>query len=192
MSAPFVDWLTGYRTDLRSNVACSHEWRSGLGHKLVVQQPDVRLLDGTYNIRAKDGTSGELGLYLSVGSADSDAWVNLHDRDDGSGRQQWAVESTKVDDNLLYRLYIQRGRSQGVRSTLSCLSETDSSLVDLWFNDDGSGRQQWWLIPLGNDCYCIYVAGGREKNRFLSRRKPDERYVDLWHSSGDHQVSQTV
>ena len=66
----------------------------------------------------------------------------------------------------IYNLQVLRGLSTA-RSLLSC---REDGLVDLWLEDDGSGRQRWELIALpgdGPNVFNIKVASAQAK-RFLS------------------------
>ena len=151
------------------------------------------LLEGTFNIRATNGTAGPLGHYLSVGSDRADLSVKLSDLDDGSGRQRWTVESIPVGGSFVYRMYVEDGRPVASCTTLSCSpGGPDDGEVELGCNDDGSGRQRWWLIPLGNDCYHICVVGGRDGKCLLSRGWPGHSYVDLWWRVEDDNNQVTV
>ena len=56
-----------------------------------------------------------------------------------------------------YTIQILQGLS-GDRSYLSCATD---GRVDLWTQDDGSGRQRWVLTPFGSfGAYLISVYGG--------------------------------
>ena len=78
-----------------------------------------------------------------------------------------------------YTLQVLRGLSTG-RSLLSC---REDGFVDLWFEDDASGRQRWELTQLpelGRDVFNIKVAGGTlPGERYLSCAR-DGSIVDLF------------
>ncbi|MDJ0837113.1 MAG: hypothetical protein QNK37_11395 [Acidobacteriota bacterium] len=74
-------------------------------------------------------------------------------------------------------LQVLRGLT-GNRSVLSC--KADGSIVDLWSEDDGSGRQQWEFKPLEKDIYNILVNRGLSSNRKYLSCNSDGTVVDLW------------
>ena len=78
-----------------------------------------------------------------------------------------------------HNLQILRGLSTN-RSLLSCSS--DSEIVDLWIQDDGSGRQQWEfkLIEGEVDIYNILVVGGITTDRRFLSCTSDGEIVGLW------------
>ena len=174
---------------------CRHDWKGfHLGHKLAITDPYAgTLLDGLYTIRAQDGPDNPVqDRYLSCGASASNTYVDLWHCDDGSGRQQWGLESVNLNGNMVYRIYNERGRPQDARRYLSCQrGPADNGKVDLWFDDDGSGRQLWWVVPCGSansNCVYIYPAGGREGKMLLSRKESGS-LVDLWWAAGHYQVS---
>lgn len=81
-------------------------------------------------------------------------------------------------------LQVLRGLSTN-RSLLSC--QPDGKTVDLWWQDDGSGRQQWNISPVPgyDNIYNIIVSGGNSTdNKYLGAVAPgDWGNVDL--TSGD-------
>ncbi|OOM76758.1 hypothetical protein [Clostridium sp. BL-8] len=98
----------------------------------------VKGYNDVYNITVVRGVySGR--TYLSA-TPDGDL-VNLWPEDDGSGRQRWQlvpVQSFSGHSTYLIKVY------DGVcsdRKYLSC--SADGTIVNLWPEDDGSGRQIW-------------------------------------------------
>jgi len=70
----------------------------------------------------------------------------LFDHDDGSGRQEWTVNSEGSPFNI-----VVAGGREGCNNFLSVAScTTGTNLVDMFSSDDGSGRQQWFLTPVGS------------------------------------------
>lgn len=91
-----------------------------------------------YNIRVFNGVNSNR-TYLSSNYDGSK--VDLWSEDDGSGRQRWrvrAVGHSATSNTYLIQVY------NGVSSNKKYLScSEDGSKVDLWSEDDGSGRQRW-------------------------------------------------
>ena len=97
--------------------------------------------DDVYNIRIVKGINSSY-TYLSA-TPDGTA-VNLWPVDDGSGRQRWnIVPINDSSSNNTYLIEVYDGVSSG-RKYLS--SSVDGTIVNLWAEDDGSGRQEW-VIP---------------------------------------------
>lgn len=94
--------------------------------------------DDVYNIRVVDGVYSSR-KYLSA-TPDGDS-VNLWSEDDGSGRQRWKVIPVKKYSGYsTYLIEVYDGVWSG-RKYLSC--SEDGTIVNLWGEDDGSGRQIW-------------------------------------------------
>lgn len=94
-----------------------------------------------YNIRVVNGVNCSKS-YLS--STPDGTEVNLWPVDDGSGRQRWKiVPINNSSTNNTYLIQVYDGVSSG-RKYLS--SSVDGTIVNLWAEDDGSGRQEW-VIP---------------------------------------------
>lgn len=94
--------------------------------------------DDVYNIRVVDGVYSSR-KYLSA-TPDGDS-VNLWSEDDGSGRQRWKVIPVKnYSGYSTYLIEVYDGVWSG-RKYLSC--SEDGTIVNLWGEDDGSGRQIW-------------------------------------------------
>lgn len=66
--------------------------------------------------------------------------VDLYDRDDSSGRQQWELTQIPGEDTYNVRLPTGMGASN---TYLSCRGD---GFVDMWQRDDDSGRQKWKLV----------------------------------------------
>ena len=90
-----------------------------------------------YNILVSGGTNqGEAFL-----SSHENGKVDLWSHDDGSGRQKWeliVIEAGPSGD-VAYNIKVFGGTGFG-EAFLSC---TPEGRVDLWKNDDDSGRQKW-------------------------------------------------
>lgn len=79
-----------------------------------------------------------------------------------------------------HNLQVLRGLT-GNRSLLSC--NGDGTTVDLWTNDDGSGRQEWNFVQVaGTELYNIIVNGGVTSDRRYLSCTADGMVVDLWTS----------
>jgi hypothetical protein len=72
--------------------------------------------------------------------------------------------------------------SGGISRNVSLLSvPDDGSKSDLWFTDDGSGRQRWWLRPGGaGQWYNILSGGGITNDRKYLSVTSDGTKVDLF------------
>ncbi len=111
------------------------------------------------------------------------ATVDLWNVDDGSGRQQWTLEPINTGalfEELAGPTYhiIVSGGTTNDRRYLSCTP--DGLKVDLWYEDDGSGRQQWIFKEIEPQLYQITVAAGVESDRRYLSCTPDGLTVDLW------------
>jgi len=104
---------------------------------------DVQLVPGytdLVHITVSKGVSGGR-RYLSC-TADGSK-VDLWSEDDRSGRQRWQI--VPLNDSTIcnyFNVMVSAGVSGG-RVYLSCTA--DGTKVDLWNQDDGSGRQRWQL-----------------------------------------------
>ena len=125
--------------------------------------------------------------------------VDLWNTDDGSGRQEWEI-SLVAGFNDVYNIKVQGGVQgtcggvSGNRVFLSCTS--DGSKVDLYCEDDGSGRQRWQFVPVSRSKICNYydikviggVSGGCPGvpgNRVFLSCTDDGSKVDLWCADDD-------
>jgi len=128
---------------------------------------------GEYNIRAAGGVGNRSFL-----SCNENGKVDLWTQDDGSGRQRWMLNAKSfVQENRGHNIYAAGGTSTS-RTMFSC--PEDGQKVDLWTNDDNSGRQVWTFKHLGNNVYNIYVAGGTKDGRNMLSCVEDGTKVDLW------------
>jgi len=94
---------------------------------------------GLYHIMVSNGVSSG-NKYLSC--AQDGSYVDLYDHDDNSGRQRWSLSPVPGSPICsYYNIRVSAGVGNG-RVWLSC--GTDNS-VNLWTQDDGSGRQRWQL-----------------------------------------------
>lgn len=118
-------------------------------------------------------TSGRRFLSCTPDGATVDLW-NV---DDGSGRQRWSLEQIDTGAIPTYHIVV-RGGITSDRRYLSCTP--DGLKVDLWHEDDGSGRQQWTFNKIGTQLYQITVAGGIDGDRRYLSCTPDGLTVDLW------------
>ncbi|MEA2941972.1 MAG: hypothetical protein QOD09_2501 [Bradyrhizobium sp.] len=91
-----------------------------------------------FNIIVSGGTNqGETYLSCTQDGGVVDLWSS----DDGSGRQRWRF--LPVDGSQIcnyFNIVVVGGVNSG-RVFLSC--NQDGTVVDLWSQDDGSGRQRW-------------------------------------------------
>jgi len=106
------------------------------------QRWDITLVAGfndVYNIRVHGGNSTDK-VYLSCTKDGST--VDLWNSDDGSGRQRWQFVSLSSNIPDYYNIKVVGGVDGG-RVFLSC--QEGGGKVDLWAQDDNSGRQRWQL-----------------------------------------------
>jgi hypothetical protein len=98
----------------------------------------VNGMTDVYNIRVANGINNNRS-YLST-NADGSS-VDLWSEDDGSGRQRWRV--IPVENNSTFNTYLIQVYG-GVSTNKKFLStNADGTKVDLWYENDGSGRQKW-------------------------------------------------
>lgn len=137
----------------------------------------------TYLLRPIKGLDSNR-KYLSC--AANGSVVDLWDKNDGSGRQQWLITKVGMEQNNgIFHLVPHDGLSSN-RKFLSCTS--DGSKCDLWDKDDDSGRQRWVFIPIGEDpkteqpLFNIRVEKGVNNGRTWLSCASDGKRVDLWYS----------
>ena len=99
----------------------------------------INAADGSYNIQVFEGIKNDR-RFLSC--TDDGTKVDLWGTDDASGRQRWkfTFEGTTKDGHSYYTITISGG-VKGDRKYLSCTQ--DGTKVDLWKENDKSGRQLW-------------------------------------------------
>jgi len=133
----------------------------------------------TYTIRSGGGVNNNRQL---LSCTDDGSKVDLYTHDDNSGRQRWVFQAKAlIRENHPHNTNVASGVSNG-RVFFSCTD--DGSKVDLYTQDDASGRQQWVFRHLGNNVYNINVANGIKNNRVLLSCSDDGSRVDL-HSVDD-------
>jgi len=100
--------------------------------------------------------------------------LDLHSKDDASGRQRWIVDFKDGYSNILCV-----GGTPENRRWLSCNPE---GAVDLDEKDDGSGKQRWIFEECKGDDdgkYSIRVAGGTNEGKTYLAASPDGEKVSL-------------
>src|SRR4029077_1865694 len=113
-----------------------------------------RVADGVYTIHVGGNPShgGLLSCHEPGNAADGTpltppanlTTIDVFSDDDGSGRQQWTL--TPVGDGSFTITIEKPGALQSPSyKYLSC--PPDGSSINLWNQDDGSGRQNWRLLP---------------------------------------------
>nr|GAT61417.1 predicted protein [Mycena chlorophos] len=128
----------------------------------------------TYRITV-GGRSGCNNI-LSVASCGSNL-VDLYSEDDGSGRQHFTLQPVSGLTNV-YNILVAGGR-EGCNLFLSTAS-CGSNLVDLYNEDDGSGRQRWMLTPSGSGYNIESYAGRASCYDFLSVASCGTDLVDIY------------
>lgn len=99
-----------------------------------------------------------------------DDYVDLFERDDGSGRQRWLVSDVAGSPGE-YTLLGFGGRDgcvdeSGVQGSCWFLSAFERGAeVNMWHEDDASGRQRWVFKQTGDSQYQIRVAGGKADDK---------------------------
>jgi len=135
------------------------------------------IISGLHNLQILRGLSGNRSILSCTSNRPN---VNLWNKDDGSGRQQWDFVKLPNEENI-YNIIIKHGVPSD-KIFLSCNS--DGSTVDLWNKDDGSGRQRWVIIPVNNsptcNTYLIRVDNGVSSDRKYLSCTPDGLTVNLW------------
>ncbi|MEA2337392.1 MAG: hypothetical protein QOE82_1399 [Thermoanaerobaculia bacterium] len=115
-----------------------------------------------YAVRPEKGLSSQR-QYLST-NADGKL-VDLWSEIDASGRQWWEFKPIHGQPNV-YNIEVYDGMSS--KSQGRYLSCTSNRAVDLWKEDDGSGRQRWRLQA---------VTGTNNLFNIIAEDKLDERYL---------------
>lgn len=94
--------------------------------------------DDVYNIKVVNGVNSSRKYLSAMPDGTS---VNLWTEDDGSGRQRWKLIPVKNYSSYTTYLIEVYGGISSDRKYLSC--SADGTSVDLWREDDASGRQIW-------------------------------------------------
>lgn len=92
-----------------------------------------------YYIKVSNGSGAPQFLSCTQDGSAVDLW-NV---DDGSGRQRWQIVPVQGSNICSYYNIRNDTGITGDRKLLSCTP--DGSTVDLWSQDDKSGRQRWQL-----------------------------------------------
>lgn len=141
--------------------------------------------NGLYNILPEGGTND------GILSCSADGYANLCKEDDGSGRQQWSISLTSaaVDHwlfppDVLMNIQPREGSTDPKKTVLSRAPPPETR-VDLWSEDDHTGRQRWKIIHLhhlesGEGVVVnIVVVDGERPEAYLSCHESGGK-VDLW------------
>lgn len=104
--------------------------------------------------------------------------VDLWNIDDQSGRQRWKFIPVNGMEGV-YNIRVFEGSVNSNRTYLS--SNYDGSKVDLWYGDDGSGRQRWTIKNIPHTgTNLIQVYGGVSSNKKYLSCSSDGSEVNLW------------
>lgn len=129
--------------------------------------------DVLMNIRPRAGTDPDKRILSRVPPPDTR--VDLWSEDDNSGRQRWKIlhlHHLESGDGVVVNIVVVDGERR--EAYLSC--HEFGGKVDLWKEDDRSGRQRWIIRPVSDDVYNILPESGA--NGFLSCSH--DGTVDLW------------
>ena len=135
-----------------------------------------------YNLQVLRGLSGDRSL---LSCTDDGTVVDLWSQDDDSGRQQWEIYPAKTAITPGAYTIEVKGGVTGKRNLLSCTS--DGTVVDLWIEDDESGRQQWVFTSADQDPLSAVIpyyvtiapAGGVDNADFVLSASADGTKVEL-------------
>lgn len=134
-----------------------------------------------FNLQVLRGLSSNRSLL----SCRATGLVDLWNQDDGSGRQRWLVTQVQGQASNVYTVATYKGTDSG-ETYLGVAS--DNETVELQASDDGSGRQQWAMIPVdsvsvGLEIPSYYllqsVLKAGQSGQYLSCTEDGTR-VDLW------------
>merc|ERR1719220_1186527 len=147
--------IKGLITD-KKYLSCSHDGKivdlwpcddnSGR-QKWILNQIGMENKNAIYHAQPFDGLFDNNGRYL-VSCGDDGKVVNLWNEDDESGRQQWVFFPIGRDPKTnqpVFNIKPSGGVNIGQRKWLS--AGDDGNVVNLWDEDDDSGRQQWVVVP---------------------------------------------
>ncbi len=159
-------------------------------------QPAIPPDNQTYYLKPMGGLVSNRTL-LSCSSDGSR--VDLCETDDESGRQRWKFQRVYGD---CYHFIVEGGISdisgstwvasapgEGHRYKKEYLSCSKDGRVDLWHEDDRSGRQRWRLVPIENyvdsASFNIVVAGDTNSDKKYLSCSQDGLVVDLYDKDDD-------
>jgi hypothetical protein len=132
--------------------------------------------------------NGVTGKNKALGAAENGAGVGLFLPADMNNwdtpkakRQLWEMPSLNKPNKLAFNIIVLGG-VEGVDKYLS--ANEDGTIVDLWGEDDGSGRQKWEFIPVksdgsGDEGFYIVVMGGVSGGRKYLSVSPDGKKIEL-------------
>jgi hypothetical protein len=118
--------------------------------------------------------------YLSAGSEGD--YLDLFNRDDGSGRQRWFIETPPQRWFMGGRKpsYVHIRVAGGTPPKRLLLSATlDGEIVDLFAKDDGEGRQRWFIEQQPGGYVHIRISGGTPEDRRLLGANSNGSGVEL-------------
>lgn len=119
---------------------------------------------GPINIRVGGGTTHGRVFLSCTSTGDK---VDLYTHDDNSGRQRWIISPAIYHGSTPCHNIFIAGGVNGERRFLSVTG--DGVKVDLWTQDDGSGRQRWIIEQQGGFVHILSAGGVHPpQRRFLS------------------------
>jgi len=178
-------WKNGANLGTKENNFCL-DWHTGNNNLFMGGCHKGENLKFWWNIgqpvQIKGGVQGDR-KYLSTNYEGSrvDLWSYP------GNNQKW--EFVKAGDDW-YNILLTGGMNSraNVRQDNAYMSTNhDGSVVDLWHDDDGSGRQRWKITKDKDGYFTITVGGGVSGDRkYLSTTANGDK-VDLWKAVGDRQ-----
>jgi hypothetical protein len=101
-----------------------------------------------FHLQSSCETVAACQKYLSCQDCSGWSKVDLYYEDDGSGRQRWVLSPAPSGLANTYTITVAGGRDASCGIYLSTGSQCTDTYVNLWTSDDGSGRQEWTLVPV--------------------------------------------
>ncbi|KAH3766949.1 ricin-type beta-trefoil lectin domain protein [Pelomyxa schiedti] len=130
-----------------------------------------------YHIRVYGGVEPQCRSLVSAYPDGTN--TELASNDDGTGRQLWRFEAIpRVPDLFYIRV------DGGISNNRSLLSSPASGWgdIELWPQDDNTGRQKWYVRPIsGTDSvYHVISAGPTNYPYNIMSTPADGIHVDMW------------
>jgi len=185
MEYKLVSGATNVKRSIRN--MCQAGWK--LVDTSTFADIDDRLEEESY-IHISGGTEGGFGGEQLLSTTRDGRKVDLYSHDDDSGRQRWNIIPIEGDDEH-YHIKVSGGTRDGFEGEQLLSTTGDGRHVDLYREDDGSGRQKWKITPIEGDTeghVHIHISGGTSGGwggeQLLSTTR-DGGHVDLYSHDDD-------